>query len=68
MYDNFLQTSYLKDLSQLNLNEKPEIDLKRLENLNKRRKIYGDITQNASTEDLEVSDSIRKNFVLRHTV
>ena len=56
MCNNFLQTSYLKDLSQLNLNEKPEIDLKRLENLNKRRKIYGDITQNASPEDLEVSN------------
>ena len=58
MYNDFLQTSYLKDLSQLNLNEKPEIDLKRLENLNKRRKIYGDITQNASPEDLEVSNRI----------
>ena len=47
------QTSYLEhDLSKLKLETKPEVDPIKLENLIKRRKIYGDITQNVSEDEL----------------
>ena len=60
MIDNFacflyiyVQTKfYWNDLNQLSLEMKPEADPIKLENLLKRRKIYGDITQNASEEEL----------------
>ena len=39
-------------MSQLKLETKPEVDPIKLENLIKRRKIYGDITQNVSEDEL----------------
>ena len=39
-------------MSQLKLETKPEVDPIKLENLIKRRKIYSDITQNVSEDEL----------------
>ena len=38
----------------MNLSGKPEADETALKNLLERRKIYGDITQNASNEEIEI--------------
>ena len=43
----------MSDLNQLDLETKPEADEIKLENLIKRRNIYGDITQNATPQDLK---------------
>lgn len=42
-----------KDMSKLNIDSRPNADQNKLQNLLGRRKIYGDITQNASPEDIE---------------
>ena len=49
----YFQTSYLEeDLSNLKLDKKMEADPIKLGNLIKRRKIYGDITQNVTEDEL----------------
>jgi hypothetical protein len=46
-----LKSTWPEDLDKLSLDEKA--DPVKLQNLIKRRKIYGDITQNATDEELE---------------
>ena len=46
------QPSLDEVLENMDLNDKPSTDETKLQNLVKRRKIYGDITQNASEKDL----------------
>ena len=53
IFHPYFQTSYLEeDLSKLKLETKMEADPIKLGNLIKRRKIYGDITQNVSEDEL----------------
>ena len=52
----------------MNLENKSEVDRMKLENLNKRQKIYGDITQNASPEDLETLLKYFENHVPSGTI
>ena len=51
------------DENELDLDGKPEVSNEKLENLVKRQKVYGDITQNASPEELETLLRYHENKV-----
>ena len=51
------------DENDLDLDGKPEVSSEKLENLVKRQKVYGDITQNASPEELETLLRYHENKV-----
>ena len=51
------------DENELDLDGKPEVSNEKLKNLVKRQKVYGDITQNASPEELETLLRYHENKV-----
>ena len=43
----------IEQIGSSDLEGKPDVDMEKLKNLTKRQNVYGDITQNASPEELE---------------